>query len=44
MSITYPIAGQKFQKDNKTTAPYPVKNLAKAIKKLSYFQWNLLTF
>lgn len=44
MSTTYPIAGQKFPKENKTTAPYPVKNLAKAIKRHSYFQWNLLTF
>ncbi|HAS6969850.1 hypothetical protein ACEWBD_18535 [Vibrio parahaemolyticus] len=37
MSITYPIAGQKSQKDNKTTAPYPVKKPSQGNKKTFLF-------
>lgn len=33
MSTTYPIAGQKFPKENKTTAPYPVKKPSQGNKK-----------
>ncbi|EMW0564395.1 TPA: hypothetical protein NKU94_003020 [Vibrio parahaemolyticus] len=37
MSTTYPIAGQKFPKDNKTTAPYPVKKPSQGNKKTFLF-------